>query len=77
MIFPRLIGFGRGNFLRNNYMKNQFSIQDLESALEQGIDIEILPDGTVKKKRGRRQSLKPLTMRKNLGSEYGLYIIGC
>jgi hypothetical protein len=42
---------------------------DLEAALEAGDLIEILPDGTVRRQRGRRKA-EPLTFRQPLGGEY-------
>lgn len=46
------------------------NIADLEAALADGVPIEIMPDGTVKRSRRPRQPRKPLTMRRDLGGEY-------
>lgn len=48
------------------------SIDELEKILnsETEENITILPNGTVKKLRGKKKKFKVLTMRENLGGEY-------
>ena len=51
------------------------TIEDLEKILnsEENIPIEILPNGEIKVfKRKKKVSRVPLTLRENLGGEYGL-----
>lgn len=52
------------------------TIKELEKLLntEEGENLQIMPDGSirpVKKGRRRKGEVKPLTMRENLGGEYG------
>lgn len=51
------------------------SISDLEKLLlvDDEQELEILPNGTIQRKSGRRTKKKVLTMRENLGGEYGVY----
>lgn len=53
-------------------MKKKPTIAELEAILngpEQ--DIQILPNGEIRKRRGRKKKEKPLTYQQNLGGEYG------
>jgi hypothetical protein len=58
-------------------MANKLSINELEAILqrEDEVEIEILPNGEVRAKNettsGDRGGRKPLTMKEDLGGEYG------
>ncbi|MCY4470773.1 MAG: hypothetical protein OXC08_18825 [Thiotrichales bacterium] len=49
------------------------TIEELEAMLEHAEEcpIEILPNGDIRQREGTDRVLKPLTMRQNLGGEYG------
>lgn len=51
----------------------RMTIDELEKLLQSDDEaaIEILPDGTVKRAKGERGKRKPLTLKQNLGGEYG------
>lgn len=52
--------------------KQRMKIEDLERLLnsDEEPELEIKPNGEIVRKRGRRKA-KPLTMRQDLGGEYG------
>jgi hypothetical protein len=51
----------------------RMTIDELEKLLqrEDEAPIEILPNGTVRRLKGKRGQRKPLTLKQNLGGEYG------
>ena len=59
-------------------MANKLSLNELEAILqhEDEVEIEILPNGEVRAKNqttpGERGGRKPLTMKEDLGGEYGV-----
>lgn len=56
--------------------KKQMTVSELETMLQsgEGGSIEILPDGTVRKKKGKKVVSKPVTFKQDLGNEYGSMI---
>lgn len=53
-------------------MKKKPTIAELEAILNgPEVNIEILPNGELRRKRGRKKKEKPLTYQQNLGGEYG------
>ena len=48
------------------------TIAELEALLnsEDERSIQIMPDGSIRTKRGRRPKIKPLTLKQNIGGEY-------
>lgn len=55
-------------------MKKKITIEKLEALLndEEATPIEILPNGKIRKVRKSKREPKILTMKENLGGEYGV-----
>lgn len=61
----------------NQVPQRRYSIDDLERILqsEEDVALEILPNGEIREVGGsERTARKPLTMRENLGGEYGVLL---